>query len=241
MLTFSSFTNKGSREVNEDAIGCFSNGVSNCFVVCDGLGGHGLGDVASQTVVSVFKSLFEKSEKPSLFLADAFSAAQEILLTEQAARNATKKMKTTAVAMVTDAKRAYIGHIGDSRLYVFRKNRVLLRTLDHSIPQMLVLSRQISEGDIRNHPDRNIVLRVMGVSWEKPMYELAKPLPLRKTQAFLLCTDGFWELILEEEMTSFLQNSASPDEWLQKMVARVRERGRDRQMDNFSAIAIWRT
>ena len=241
MLTFSSFTNEGSREVNEDALGCFSNGPSNCFVVCDGLGGHGMGDTASQTVVSVFKNLFEKSDKASRFLPEAFSAAQEILLTEQIARNARQKMKTTAVALVTDKRHAYIGHIGDSRLYVFHKNCVLKRTLDHSIPQMLVLSHQLGEEEIRNHPDRNIVLRVMGVSWEKPMYELAKPLPLRKCQAFLLCTDGFWELVLEEEMCAFLQNSISPDEWLQQMVARVRERGRGRQMDNFSAIAVWNT
>ena len=241
MLTFSSFTNEGSREVNEDSLGYFSNGPSNCFVVCDGLGGHGMGDTASQTVVSVFKNLFEKSDKASRFLPEAFSAAQEILLTEQIARNARQKMKTTAVALVTDKRHAYIGHIGDSRLYVFHKNCVLKRTLDHSIPQMLVLSHQLGEEEIRNHPDRNIVLRVMGVSWEKPMYELAKPLPLRKCQAFLLCTDGFWELVLEEEMCAFLQNSISPDEWLQQMVARVRERGRGRQMDNFSAIAVWNT
>lgn len=200
-----------------------------------------MGDTASQTVVSVFKNLFEKSDKASRFLPEAFSAAQEILLTEQIARNARQKMKTTAVALVTDKRHAYIGHIGDSRLYVFHKNCVLKRTLDHSIPQMLVLSHQLGEEEIRNHPDRNIVLRVMGVSWEKPMYELAKPLPLRKCQAFLLCTDGFWELVLEEEMCAFLQNSISPDEWLQQMVARVRERGRGRQMDNFSAIAVWNT
>ena len=161
MLTFSSFTNEGSREVNEDALGYFSNGPSNCFVVCDGLGGHGMGDTASQTVVSVFKNLFEKSDKASRFLPEAFSAAQEILLTEQIARNARQKMKTTAVALVTDKRHAYIGHIGDSRLYVFHKNCVLKRTLDHSIPQMLVLSHQLGEEEIRNHPDRNIVLRVI--------------------------------------------------------------------------------
>ena len=241
MLTFSSFTNRGSREINEDRIGCFANKGAHCFVVCDGLGGHGMGDAAAQTVVSVFQDLFSKSGDPARFLPEAFTAAQQILLTEQAALNARQKMKTTAVALVTDEHKAYIGHVGDSRLYVFQNNRVLTRTLDHSIPQMPVLSRQLREEEIRNHPDRNIVLRVMGVDWESPMYELAKPLRLRKCQAFLLCTDGFWELILEEEMCEFLQNSSSPEEWLRRMAAQVRERGKGKQMDNYSAIAVWNT
>ena len=239
MLLFSSFSNQGNREVNEDSVGCFSNGNSYCFVVCDGLGGHGMGDIASQIVVSVFKDLFGKVGCTDFFLPEAFTASQEILLTEQIAQNARHKMKTTAVALCIDSRRAFFGHIGDSRLYVFRNNRILLRTKDHSIPQMLVLSHQLTEQEIRNHPDRNIVLRVMGVDWEKPMYELSKPLPLRKCQAFLLCTDGFWELILEEEMCSLLQASSSPEDWLQKMTEQVRKRGADRQMDNFSAIAIW--
>lgn len=239
MLKCAMLTNAGGRPVNEDAIGCFQNGENQCFVLCDGLGGHGMGDVASGLVKAVFGDWFSKTTDVVNFLGLTFSAAQEILMTEQAAQHAKQKMKTTAVALVTDGKTAYIGHIGDSRLYVFSKNKVKTRTLDHSIPQMLVLSREIKESEIRNHPDRNIVLRVMGIPWEEPMYELMAPLPLKKCQAFLLCSDGFWELIEEKEMCALLKRASTPQEWVLEMAEVVKKNGVGRDMDNYSAIAVF--
>ena len=239
MLQYAIFTNPGDREINEDSVGCFQNGNNHCFILCDGLGGHGMGDAASSLVKDVFGDQLSKKTDLSDFLGQTFSAAQEILMMEQLERKAQRKMKTTAVALATDEKTAYIGHIGDSRLYIFKNNKVKTRTLDHSIPQMLVLSRDIKESEIRNHPERNIVLRVMGIEWEEPMYELLKPMPLRKCQAFLLCSDGFWELIEEKEMCSLLKSSNTPEEWLINMAQIVKENGKDKNMDNFSAIAVW--
>ena len=239
IMEYSVFTDKGNRNINEDSIGCFSNGVNHCFVVCDGLGGHGMGDIASQLVVDVFESRFSQSESMTDFLPSAFEAAQAILMREQVERNAKNKMKTTCVALAVDEKNAYIGHIGDSRLYVFYKNKVKYRTLDHSIPQMLVLSKEIKESEIRHHPERNYVLRVMGVNWEEPMYEISKTEKLKKCQAFLLCTDGFWELILEEDMCRLLKESGSPQEWLNQMTEIVKQNGEGKNTDNYSAIAVW--
>ena len=239
MLQYAVFTNPGDRQINEDAVGCFQNGNNSCFILCDGLGGHGMGDVASSLVKDVFGDQFSKTEDMVNFLGQAFCASQEILMMEQVEQRARSKMKTTAVALVTDEKTAYIGHIGDSRLYTFNKNKVKTRTLDHSIPQMLVLSREIKESEIRNHPERNIVLRVMGVEWEEPMYELLPPIPLRKCQAFLLCSDGFWELIEEKEMCSLLKSANTPQEWLLSMADVVKQNGIGKNMDNYSAIAVW--
>ena len=162
-----SITNPGSRHANEDSLGCFENGDNRCFIVCDGLGGHGMGDIASQLVVDVFESQFTQMNGMADFLPAAFEAAQSILLSEQAERSAKRKMKTTAAALAADGKHAYIGHVGDSRVYVFYKNKVKRRTLDHSIPQMLALSKEIKESEIRFHPDRSFVLRVMGVGENK--------------------------------------------------------------------------
>jgi len=241
MIQYAMLTNAGDRAINEDSIGCFQNGDNGCFVLCDGLGGHGMGDVASSLVRDVFKDQFYKTDDMVNFLGQTFSIAQEILMMEQIEQRAKHKMKTTAVALAVDKAMAYIGHIGDSRLYVFNRNKVKLRTLDHSIPQMLVLSHDIKEKEIRNHPDRNIVLRVMGIDWEENMYDLLSPLPLKKCQAFLLCSDGFWELIEEKDMCSILKKSETPNEWLLEMAEVVKKNGKDRNMDNYSAIAIWRT
>ncbi|MGN0179463.1 MAG: PP2C family protein-serine/threonine phosphatase [Monoglobaceae bacterium] len=238
-LTYSTFTDPGSRKVNEDSIGVCNNEENNCFILCDGLGGHGMGDVASLLVVDVFKSQFEKCHDCSEFLGSTFLAAQDVLMAKQSELHAERKMKTTAVSVVTDNKNAYIGHVGDSRLYIFSRNKVKRRTLDHSIPQMLVLSKDIKDSEIRNHPDRNVLLRVLGIDWEEPMYELIKPIPLKKCQAFLLCSDGFWELIEENEMCELLKKAKTVNEWLDNMVDVVRTNGKGRNMDNFSAIAVW--
>lgn len=238
-LTYAVYSDIGNRDVNEDSLGVCSNNGNNCFVVCDGLGGHGMGDVASSTVVEVFKDQFEKNCRADDFLGNAFYAGQDVLMAKQMTHRAKRKMKTTAVAMVTDDKYAHIGHIGDSRLYIFRKNKVKVRTLDHSIPQMLVLSKQLKESEIRNHPDRNIVLRVMGVEWEEPMYELMKPIPLKKCDAFLLCTDGFWELIDENAMCMLLKQSGDVAQWLNAMANTVKMNGMGKNPDNNSAIAVW--
>lgn len=239
MIKYCICTNVGDRQINEDAVGAFENNGNYCFVLCDGLGGHGMGDTASACVKEVFGNCFVKTDDTVNFLDFAFSAAQDILMQEQVVRNAKKKMKTTAAALVIDDGTAYIGHIGDSRVYVFNKNKVKIRTLDHSIPQMMVLSKQIKESEIRNHPDRNIVLRVMGVDWDEPMYELMSPVPLKKCQAFLMCSDGFWELIEEKTMCSLLKKSNSVQEWLLCMIDVVRQNGKEREMDNYSAIAVW--
>lgn len=238
-LQYAVFTNRGNREINEDCVGVCQQGAKNCFVLCDGLGGHGMGDVASSLTVSVFEDMFGKTNSPVSFLEQSFLASQDLLMTEQKERCVKHKMKTTAVALATDEKNAYIGYIGDSRLYIFRRNKVKLRTQDHSIPQMLAITGEIKESEIRNHPDRNMLLRVLGVDWDNPMYELLKPVPLRKCQAFLLCSDGLWELIEESEMCDLLKKSDTVEDWLAGMIDVVNSNGTGRNMDNYSAIAVW--
>ncbi len=239
MLEYASLTNIGGRRVNEDSVGCFNNGKLSCFVVCDGLGGHGMGDAASKLVTEEFGRCLQENIKPADFLNIAYKSAQDKLMEEQKAQNATMKMKTTAVSLLTDGKKAYIGNVGDSRLYVFAKNKLLTRTTDHSVPQMLVLAGEITESEIRSHPDRNLVLRVMGAPWEEPKQELMKPIPMRKCKAFLLCTDGFWEPVTEEVMLETLAQAESPEQWLEMMEKEIIKNCEGKESDNYSAIAIW--
>ena len=172
------------------------------------------------------------------FLPVALRCAQANLMREQIRLNATTKMKTTAVALAVDDKKAYVAHIGDSRLYIFRKNKVMTRTLDHSVPQMLALCREIREDEIRNHPERSSVLRVMGIEWERDMFDVMKPVPLRKCDAFLLCSDGFWEFVYNEEMQADLLKAETPVQWVRLMLLRHIRRTPPGN-DNFSAIAVF--
>lgn len=239
MITYSVYTSLGSRSVNEDSAAVYEKDGRLCFVLCDGLGGHGMGDKASALAVKTIGECFMDFDPSEDFFAPAFEIAQGNLLGEQKRIGAERMMKTTAAVLICDKKTARIGHVGDSRIYCFRRGKVWFRTLDHSVPQMLALSGDIKESEIRNHPDRSLLLRVMGVAWDEPKYELHEPVALKKCQAFLLCSDGFWELIEEEKMCALLKESRSVEEWLSKMAEEVTRNGKDKDMDNNTAIAVW--
>lgn len=232
----------GAREINEDHIKVIEHNDLKCFVAADGLGGHGGGDAASALACKAFGDVFGKAgsaDPLAELLSAAFLRAQTAVLDAQKAAGSQFQMKTTVCALAVRGSEAMWGHIGDTRLYAFAHYKVKLRTLDHSVPQMLVLAREIREKDIRNHPDRNKLLRVLGVSGETPRFELSEPQCAKKYQAFLLCSDGFWELIDEKEMGAALKKSSSARDWLGQMSETVMRRGNEVDMDNSSAIAIW--
>lgn len=238
-IEYFEFTNKGDREINEDSIVVLEKQDKYCFAVCDGLGGHGRGEVASSIATSAFADTFYCSENLENLIGESIELAQSRILKRQAEEGKPNEMKTTAVALAIDGDVAYCGYVGDSRLYRFQKNKFKRRTLDHSVPQMLALAGDIKEKDIRRHPDRNRLLRVVGMEWEEPQYELEPPLELKKDTAFLLCTDGFWDFIDEKAMQKALKKSKSAKEWCEEMVCIVRENGREEDMDNFSAITVF--
>lgn len=238
MLDYAVLSKVGSREVNEDSVAAGEKKGSCCFVVCDGLGGHGMGDTASSLVANVFLEEFHSRDCYDGFLSSAFSLAQERLTARQSESRVTNKMRTTAAALFTDGQNAFIGHVGDSRVYVFRRQGEAIRTLDHSVPQILALSGEITEAQISQHPDRNMLLRAMGTAWDQPMYQLMPPVALSECRAFLLCSDGFWEYISADQMQSLLRQSRTAEEWLRAMQRLVEQAGAGEKMDNYSAIAI---
>jgi serine/threonine protein phosphatase PrpC len=239
MLSYKTTSKTGDREHNEDAALCLERDGNYCFAVADGLGGHGKGEVASRMAVEVFGREFEKaSGETEAFLDAAFTRAQRAITDAQRAANKRFDMKTTVVALAVMDGSCRFGHIGDSRLYLFRGNKIKCRTFDHSVPQMLVLSGEIKEKRIRAHPDRNRLLRVMGVDWDSPQYVLSDAFDLAECQAFLLCSDGFWEWIDEKKMCAFLKKSASADIWLDRMMREVEKNGNGKDMDNYTAIAV---
>ncbi len=240
-MKFETVTSPGGRSVNEDSLKIVSQDNRYAFIVCDGLGGHGLGDIASSEVCRVFEEEFFKTKSSDEYLKNAFEKSNEHLLNVQEEQNCEDKMKTTCVVLVTDKDTGTvsIAHVGDSRCYVFSHNKVKTRTIDHSIPQLLVLTKELKEKDIRFHPQRNMVLRALGVREGRHDYEKMPDMPLKKCQAFLICTDGFWELIDEKEMSKLLKESSSPSEWLSKMTQAIEEAGDKEKMDNYSAIAVW--
>lgn len=240
MFTYELLSERGGRRENEDAIGMTRREENLCFVLADGLGGHGGGREASRLAVdAVLKDFEEKGEVSEEYLKHCFQNSQELLLQEQEKQDRNYGMKTTLVILLVNNTHVLWGHVGDSRLYRFHRKRYKSRTLDHSVPQMLVAAGEITEKEIRGHADRNRLLRVMGTEWESPEYQIAPQIKREKHMEFLLCSDGFWELIEEKSMVRTLRRSGTPGEWLKAMEEEVLKCGEGKDMDNYSAIAVF--
>lgn len=238
MIEFETITFSGSREINEDSLGTACNGDSFCFAVADGLGGHGGGKDASSIAVKTVCDRFVADGWSDHFFEDVFQQAQETILLEQDRQHCPSRMKTTMVLLVLHDGKADWAHVGDSRLYFFKNGKLKSHTLDHSVPQMLVLSHEIKEADIRYHPDRNRLLRVLGLKNVPPRYDSSGPLKLKGTTTFLLCTDGFWELAKETDMTVALKASSTLKDWMQTLVNIIETNGTGTDMDNYTGIAV---
>lgn len=240
MISYHLITNQGSRSCNEDSVGVAKVGENHCFVLADGLGGHGRGEVASNLAIRTILEHFAKDPLASEeALSESMEEAQASILRMQREDRKYYDMKTTCVMLQISEKQLLWAYVGDSRLYYFQKHRLEQRTLDHSVPQMLVASGQLKESQIRYHPDRNRLLRVMGHEWDAPKYEISKVFPSSPGSRFLLCSDGFWEYIDEKQMQNEMKKSKNPEQWISRMTEEVRKNGRNKNMDNYSAIAVW--
>lgn len=241
MIEYATISEIGEKEKNEDAVRVFINQplTTYGFVLADGLGGHGNGDVASNFVVDCVGAAIENTDSfGGIFIDQCFDTAQEMLMKEKEKKDL-PSIKTTLVMLLITGKIAQWGYIGDSRLYHFRDGKQLSRTIDHSVPQMLALSGQIKEREIRHHPDRSLLLRAMGTEWDMPAYEIAqRRLQTIKGDSFLLCSDGFWEWIEEKAMIKILKKDLSAYDALCEMTAEVKANGTGKNLDNYSAILV---
>ena len=237
-VEYTTYTNKGDREINEDSCGVAVYRDSYCFVVADGLGGHGGGDVASKCAVDAVCTMFSTTGYTDTFFANAAAAAQKRIVIEQLETHRVSQMKTTLVILVVTPQKSCWAHIGDSRLYHWKGKKLKERTTDHSVPQMLALSGEIKEAEIRHHPDRNRLLRVLGVKGDQPKLEIGKPIRNSGKHKYLLCTDGYWELVDEARMTGEMNSANTLEEWIVNMNAAVKCGGAGTEMDNYTAIAV---
>lgn len=238
MYTYAMRSRQGDREYNEDFIQMREYGNRVLFALADGLGGCGHGEIASRTAVSSVISRFSWENGREGFLERAFQGAQDAVLLKQKLNPETKRMSTTLVLLRLESGKAQWGHIGDARLYLFRNGQVEKQTKDHSVPQMLVQMGEIRPEEIRHHPDRSRLLRVIGHPWEEIPYEISDEQELQKGDTWLLCSDGFWEYITEDEMCKVLQSASDMSDWLLQMEKLVKMHGAGHDMDNYSAICV---
>ena len=228
-------SSRGGRGYNEDSIRLFQNENAAAIAVADGLGGHGGGEIASAIAADTMMQLFaNESAATAEKLRAMFEEANRRILREQ---NSFHKMKSTCVTLLLTGKSAAWGHAGDSRLYHFYEGSLAFQTADHSVSYLAYRSGEIPYAGIRFHEDRNKVLRALG-NEEDIRPEIAGVELHRGFHAFLLCTDGLWEYVLETEMQVDLSKSRTPEDWISFLVARLSKRVNGRN-DNFSAAAAF--
>ncbi len=233
MLDYTVFSDKGERQINEDTVGVLKKEDTFYFFLADGLGGHGLGNIASGFAVDELKAYFQHTD----VLEEGIIHVQEVLLKEQKKQGYRGEMKTTVTLLSIAQSAVRYSHVGDSRIYHFHRGKLKDRTLDHSVCQRLVEARLIREKDIRNHPDRSKLLKALGEPWGDYKVEVREQV-YDASDAYLLCSDGFWEHITEKEMQKCLKKSKNTKDWIDRMVAIILRNGRGTNMDNFSCIGV---
>lgn len=233
MIRTASYTDKGGRPKNEDCVQIRTDGNGLCAVVADGLGGHGGGERASAAVAELICGNWDGGVSED-YVAELVQAAHRRVRELQ---TVTCQMKTTVTLLAMNGMKAAWAHCGDSRIYHFAAGRLVSQTRDHSASQIAVMLGNISEDEIRFHEDRNRVYRALGQDGDMKVdthFEALRP----GKHAFLLCTDGFWEYVLESEMESDLGSAADPEDWLGRMRARLAGRVPS-DNDNNTAAAVW--
>ena len=218
-INYSEYSSIGGRKKNEDMVQIVNFPQSTVVLVADGLGGHGDGDIASRTAVHVISGAIGDGAASRTLMEDAICQANESILQMQARGSG---MKTTIAALWMNEDHAWASHVGDTRIYQFRDGRIVYQSADHSVPQLSVMLGEITVGEIRGHAERNRLTRALGSRANVKIDSVR--LEVRPGDAFLLCSDGFWELVWEEEMLDDLRQ-------------RVEQR-RKPDSDNHTAAAI---
>ena len=139
------------------------------------------------------------------------------------------------IAAIIDGDRAVWGHVGDSRLYRFSAGTLTQETRDHSVTYMKYLGGEISYMDVYHDDDRSSLLRVLGRDPCKPEADQSETAP---GDAYLLCSDGFWEYVYQEEMLADLLRAETPKQWAEGMLLRHIRRTPPGN-DNFSLITVF--
>lgn len=232
-----SYTNKGGRENNEDFCCYKINDNKGVFVLADGLGGHNYGEVASKLAAEFVLNEADKYEAYSdENLIKIMNDSNDLLVGKQKEDTKQKGMRTTIVAGFIDNGIFRYFNVGDSRLYYFKKGCLYTQSRDHSVSQVAVTVGDITPEQIRFHDDRNKLLKVLGNDENLNINKIDEAITIEAGDAFILCSDGFWEYIYEVEMEADLVKSESPTEWIGYMIRRLLLRITGNN-DNFTAIA----
>lgn len=227
------------RSTNQDAVDAFMLTDNAAFaIVCDGMGGANGGDIASATAVKCISEYVKKSysekmdnEKTAQLLRNAISSANLDVFSLAESDVSLKGMGTTVVAAVITENYAVICHVGDSRAYLINDGIIQLTT-DHSIVQSLIESGELTLGEAKTHPEKNVITRALGV--EENIFPDYCVVPLKPDDGILLCSDGLTNYVdTSDILSTFAENNTETA--VDKLISAANSNGGG---DNISIIIV---
>ena len=227
------------REINQDYIFVSEEPIGNLpnlFLVADGMGGHKAGDLASEYTVAKVQEAVSSSMQtiPYQILKGAFQYANQKLLEKAGESDSYTGMGTTLVAATVKNDAVYVVNVGDSRLYKIG-DKIEQITEDHSLVEEMVRMGEISKEQARNHPDKNIITKAMGVSdTVEPDYF---DTDLQKGECLLMCSDGLTNMVSDRQIKEIVELRTDLESCAKELIRAANQNG---GRDNIAVVLIER-
>lgn len=230
----------GNRVVNEDRIGVAETDEALLLVLADGMGGYRGGQIASKALVNRMLRQFQRSKLPAAdpqtFLKELIADAHLAVIRAGSEQYPPIEPRTTCVVCLIQEGCAWWAHVGDSRCYVFRAGKPYLRTTDHSKIEELRRRGKLSAEELANHPQRHLVTRCVGYQKLPPIPSVSEKLVLEKYDMFLLCSDGLWGPLSDDNLVNTLTQNPL-NEAVERMAYQAEFRSYP-ESDNISIISL---
>ena len=205
-------------------------------IIADGMGGYEGGQEASRIAVETVRHNYENNftGNPQATLADAFTAAHHTIQRYAVDHPQFHGMGTTCTALSIVDRQLFFAHVGDTRVYLVRSESVLRLTRDHSYVGRLVESGIVRSEDAESHPQRHILTAALGSGREIIPDLPEAPIQLQEGDAIVLCTDGLWSLVREQDL-AYAVRTNSPSQACLELVKMALDRGGP---DNVSVLIL---
>lgn len=243
---YSGGTDQGQRRENNEDKFAIPTG-DELFIVCDGMGGMAMGELASAGAVGGIEEWFaehpeeirlatkEGDEAIAGLLREALFRANSVILKRVEEHPHWRGMGTTAVIGYRVGSRLHLANVGDSRAYLFRGEEIRLLTQDHSIAAALERRGEMTTEEARSSPLRNQLTSALGELSKKGPY-VAEPVELLPGDRVILCSDGLWDMVEDEEIRTLAQAATAPDAAVTTLIDKANEYGGH---DNITVIALF--
>lgn len=238
MRSFGKSVEGMQRKNNEDSIyvGNENMPVKNIFIVADGMGGHNAGEVASGHAIEKFveyvKDNYDSENILDVLLEGVIAANKAVY--EEAVNNENENgMGTTFTCACIENEKLYAVHVGDSRIYILKNNKLQQITNDHSFVMEMVKQGRITLEEARVHPKRNVITRAVGTEETVDVDTIIKD--LGEDDVVLICSDGLSGMMCDEDIEKIINENEDVCQCVEKLVEKANENG---GKDNISAIII---